>query len=140
MAVSDRASMHRFARGLTDDFGIFLHALVVSTERVLETLGQLPQGLVLWLPRHGGDCELRFAVCELGRFAVRGQAVIATSLVCGGGEGAQLSKGSRRRVYVKERKGGGEGRPFRRCALGGLVVRDMVSSSVLALPIAHRRH
>lgn len=35
-------------------FGILLCRWIMSAQGILETLGQLPQGLRLWLPRHGG--------------------------------------------------------------------------------------
>ena len=40
----------------TDDFGVLLRILVMAAEGVLQTLGELPQGLLLRLPRHGGEC------------------------------------------------------------------------------------
>jgi hypothetical protein len=39
----------------TDNIGILLHARVLEGERAVEALHQLPQRLVLWLPRHGGE-------------------------------------------------------------------------------------
>lgn len=38
----------------TDDFGVLLHTGVLACERVLQTLHELPQGLLVWLPRHDG--------------------------------------------------------------------------------------
>lgn len=55
---------------LTDQFGVLLRILVVSTERVLEALSQLPQWLLLRLPRHGDMREL---------FAVRGRNEVAAT-------------------------------------------------------------
>jgi hypothetical protein len=58
-------------REVTDQFGILHGRLVLAAERVLETLGQLPQLLVLRLPRHGGGWG------GVWWFAVRGSVVAA---------------------------------------------------------------
>lgn len=44
--------------GVTDDLGIFLYARILASERVCQTLHELPQRLLVWLPRHDG---VRFA-------------------------------------------------------------------------------
>jgi hypothetical protein len=38
----------------TDDFGILLHTGVLASEGVLQALHELPQRLLVWLPRHDG--------------------------------------------------------------------------------------